>query len=395
MSTSQRITPAQELPAAPPYGVSTIAELLPSAAAVLDVPGYENTLGLPVASRICVVMIDGLGKSLLKSRGGHAPFLRKALENSLTLQAPFPSTTAASLASLGTGLPPGTHGIVGYDAVDPIKRRTVNQLGGWPKDLDPLAWQPHKTVFERATESGVHTATVSMSQFKDSSLTKAALRGTSFIEANTTHARIRATTEVLEANPRSLVYCYFNELDKAGHRYGKDSLEWGHALEEIDSLIRTLAARVPNGTLLLLTGDHGMVDVPEKWRIDYSQYPELINGVELTAGEPRAVQLHFEAATDDVQRVAVADAWRENFGTKAWVLTRTEAIERGLFGEVSEQVSERIGDLLILAAEDVAFLDGRRVNPAAFTMIGQHGSMTRAEREIPLLTLVAPKSKKK
>lgn len=391
MSTKQ--VPAQELPAPPPYGAKTIAELMPSAAAALGVEGYANTLGLPAASRICILMIDGLGKSLLKSRGGHAPFLRKLMDNSQTLQAPFPSTTAASLASLGTGLAPGQHGIVGYDTVDPERRRVVNQLGGWPKDLDPLTWQPHETVFERASAQGVHTATVSMSQFKESALTKAALRGTHFTEANGPHARVRAAAEILAAKPRSLVYCYWNELDKAGHRYGKDSLEWGHALEEIDSLVRTLASRVPAGTLLLLTADHGMVDVPESWRIDYSEYPELIAGVELTAGEPRAAQLHFAVETGPEQRVAVADAWRERFGTKAWILTRDEAIDHGLFGEVADSVRGRIGDLLILAAEDVAFLDGRRVNPAAFSMVGQHGSLTRAEREIPLLTLASPKNK--
>ncbi|GAA1495800.1 alkaline phosphatase family protein [Paeniglutamicibacter kerguelensis] len=394
MVTSTRLTPALELPPPPPYGSKTIAELLPSAAAALGVEGFENTLGLPAASRVCVVMVDGLGKGLLKARGGHAPFLRKLTENSQTLQSPFPSTTATSLTSLGTGLAPGAHGIVGYDSVDPAGRRVVNQLSGWPADLDPVAWQPHETVFERAAAQGVHTATVSMAQFQDSALTRAALRGTEFTEANGPHARVRAAAEILAANPRTLLYCYWNELDKAGHRYGKDSLEWGHALEEVDSLMRTLASRVPAGTLLLLTGDHGMVDVPEKWRVDYSEYPELVAGVELTAGEPRAVQLHFAVNTTDAQRAAVADAWRENFGSKAWVLTREQAIDHGLFGRVDDSVRERIGDLLILAAEDVAFLDGRRVNPAAFTMIGQHGSMTRAEREIPLLTLASPKARK-
>nr|WP_254456260.1 nucleotide pyrophosphatase/phosphodiesterase family protein [Paeniglutamicibacter quisquiliarum] len=382
------------MPAAPPYGSRTIAELLPSAAAALGVEGFENALGLPAANRIAVVMVDGLGKALLKARGGHAPFLRKLMENSQTLLASFPSTTAASLTSMGTGLPPGQHGVVGYDVVDPVRRRVVNQLGGWPRDLDPVSWQPHPTVFERAEAAGVHTATVSLSQFKDSALTKAALRGPVFTAAESPHARVRATCEILAANPRSLVYCYFNELDKAGHRYGKDSAQWGNALEDLDSVMRTLAARVPAGTLLLLTADHGMVDVDEQWRIDYSEFPELVDGVELTAGEPRGVQLHFASQTPPAQREAVAEAWRERFGAKAWVLGRDEAIDLGLFGPVDDAVRERIGDLLILAAEEIAFLDGRRVKPAAFTMIGQHGSLTRAECEVPLLTLARPGSRK-
>lgn len=390
MATNSKNIPATALPAAPPYGSKSIAELLPSAAAALGVPGFENPLSLPSANRICVVMVDGLGKALLRSRGGHAPFLRKLMENSQTLAAAFPSTTAASLASFGTGLPPGQHGLVGYDAVDPQRRRVVNQLGGWPKDLDPLAWQPHATVFERAAAHGVHTATVSLGQFKDSALTSAALRGTEFIPAESTHARVRTTCETLAEHRRALVYCYFNELDKAGHRHGKGSAQWGNALEDLDSAMRTLAARVPPGTLLLLTADHGMVDIDEKWRIDYSQFPELVEGVELTAGEPRAVQLHFHPGCSAATREGVAQAWRERFGTKAWVLGRDEAIAHGLFGEVDAAVRERIGDLLVLAAEDIAFMDGRRVNPSAFLMVGQHGSLTRAECEVPLLTLVRP-----
>ncbi|QXQ11596.1 alkaline phosphatase family protein [Paeniglutamicibacter sp. Y32M11] len=395
MATITRKTPSAPLPAAPAYGTKTIAELLPSAAAALGVPGFDNILGLPVANRICVVMVDGLGKALLKARGGHAPFLRKLMENAATLQSPFPSTTAASLASLGTGLAPGLHGVVGYDVVDPEKRRVVNQLGGWPKDLNAHTWQPNQTVFERVAAAGVHTATVSLNKFKDSALTQAALRGTQFTAAESPHARVRTTCEVLAANPRSLVYAYWNELDRAGHRFGKDSSQWGNALEDLDLMMRTLAARVPAGTLLLLTADHGMVDVEENWRIDYSQFPELVAGVELTAGEPRGVQLHFHAQTSAQKREGVAEAWRERFGSKAWVLSREEAITHGLFGEVATAVRERIGDLLILAAEDIAFLDGRRVNPAAFTMVGQHGSMTRAECEIPLLTLARPITKKK
>ncbi|GAA4369630.1 alkaline phosphatase family protein [Paeniglutamicibacter cryotolerans] len=383
--------PAMDLPPAPPYGGATLDQVLPSAAAVLGVPGFENTLGLPAARRICVVMADGLGKSLLKSRGGHAPFLRQKLDGSRTLQAAFPTTTAVSLASFGTGLPPGRHGLVGYDVLDPERRRLVNQLGNWPEDLDPLSWQPHPTVFEAAVDHGIHVSTVSLPQFAGSRLTRAALRGGDFVQASSPQARVRSATEILAKHPSALMYCYWNELDKAGHRFGAGSRQWGEALEDLDSSMKTLAARVPAGTLLLLTADHGMVDVAQQHRIDYSQFPELLQGVEVTAGEPRGVQLHFAAEADAQTRTRVADAWRARFGKKAWVLDREAAIEHGLFGAVDDAVRPRIGDLLVLAADEVAFYDGRRAKPESFNMVGQHGSLTRAEREVPLLTLVAPR----
>ncbi|MGJ9402394.1 alkaline phosphatase family protein [Arthrobacter sp. KK5.5] len=389
MTSANGPVPSQPLPAAPRYGSASLAELFPSAAAVLGVPGYTNVLGLPEARRVCIVMADGLGKSLLASRGGHAPFLRQRMKGAATLDAAFPTTTAASLASLGTGLPPGRHGIVGYDAVDPARRRTVNMLGGWPTDLDPASWQPHRTVLEAAAEH-VHVSTVSLPQFADSSLTAAALRGGEFRPARSAQARVREASETLARHERILMYCYWNELDKAGHRYGSSSRQWGEELEELDAAMRTLAGRLPPGTLLLLTADHGMVDVPEAQRYDYSAFPELVEGVDLTAGEPRAVQLHVDPDAPAGTRDRLVASWRAAFGTKAWVLTRDEAVDHGLFGDVDESVLPRIGDVIVLPAQPMAFFDGRRVAPQAFAMVGQHGSLTRAEREVPLLTLASP-----
>lgn len=388
-ATGPRLEPAEPLPAAPRYGTADLSALMPSAAAALGVPGYTNVLGLPKARRVCVVMADGLGKSLLKARSGHAPFLRSAMANSRTLDAAFPTTTAASLSSLGTGMVPGRHGIVGYDVVDPAVPRVVNMLGAWPEDLDPAEWQPYPTVLADVAEH-LYVATASLPRFKDSALTRASLSGGEFLPAGTPQARVRAAVEALEAHDRALVYCYWNELDKAGHRFGSDSTQWVSELEELDANMRTLARRVPSGTLVLLVADHGMVDVRREARIDYSQYPELLEGIALTAGEPRAVQLHFEPDATEETRAAVILRWKEAFGAKAWVITRDEAIDRGYFGAVDERVRSRIGDVLVLASGELALYDGRRSSAQAMEMVGQHGSMTRAEREVPLLVLAAP-----
>lgn len=379
--------PATALPAPAPYGTQTLAEVLPSAAHALGVPGFQNPLGLKSTRRVNVVMIDGLGWNQLKSNIAHAPFLRRLFDKAQRLSVGFPSTTATSLSSLGTGLAPGAHGMLGYDVIDPERRRTVNQLGGWPADLDPLAWQPNRTVFEQVADAGVHTASVSLALFENSALTRAALRGPQFVAATSLAARSRATTEVFDAHRHALVYTYFNELDKAGHKYGVDSDQWRQTLEELDYTLKTMVSRLPAQTSVLITGDHGMVDVPASQRIDYSREPELIEGVELTSGEPRGVQLSFAAATSDAVRARVREAWQRRYGTKAWVLTRQEAIQHGLFGPMRDAVAERLGDLMILAAESIAFYDGRRVNPKAFEMVGQHGSLTTAERLVPLLQL--------
>lgn len=380
---------AEPLPKAPGYGRSSVAEVLTSAAAALQVPGFANTLGLPAARRICVVMVDGLGRSLLKQRAGHAPYLRSLLESGRTLSAAFPTTTAASLASLGTGLPPGQHGMVGYDVLDPGQDKVVNMLGNWDPGVDPKLWQPFPTVLERAAEH-LPVATVSLPRFGGSAMTRAALRGGSFVGGTGIHARVQAAAETLASEKRMLMYFYFNELDKAGHRYGAQSSEWGGTLEEIDSALKRLSARVPPDTLVLLTGDHGMVDTAVQDRIDFSADPLLVDGVRHTAGEPRMVHLYLEPDAPAGTLDRLASAWRSAYGTKAWILTRAEAIDAGLFGPVRPEVLPRIGDLLVAAREPIALYDLRRTNPSALQMVGQHGSLTRAEREVPLLTLAQP-----
>lgn len=381
------------MPAAPAYGERSIAEVLSSAAASLGVPGLENRLNLPAAKHVCVVLADGLGRQLLKQKSAHTPFLRSVLQAGqgpvpVALDAAFPTTTAASLASFGTGLPAGQHGMVGYDVLDPDQDRVVNMLGNWDDGVDPEIWQPMPTVFERAA-GHVDVSTVGLPRFSDSAMTRAALRGGRFLAGNTSHARTAAAAEAMAGAESSLMYFYVHELDKAGHRHGSQSAQWEHQLEELDATVGRLNASLPAGTTVLVTGDHGMLDVPESQRIDYSTDAALIAGVRHTAGEPRMVHLYLEDGTDDDGRVRLIDAWRARFGDRIWAFTREEAVAAGLFGDVRGPVAPRIGDVMIAARDALAFYDTRRVQARALEVVGQHGSLTKAEREVPLLSFRA------
>jgi hypothetical protein len=388
---------APVLPAAPAYGHRSVADVLSSAAASLGVDGFENRLGLPPAKRICVVLADGLGRSLLKQKSAHTPFLRGVMQRGqgdvpVWIDSAFPSTTAASLASLGTGLAPGQHGLVGYDVLDPSQDKVVNMLGNWDAGVDPQDWQPFPTILERAAEH-VDVTTVSLPQFGDSPMTRAALRGGTFISGITSHARTAAAAEAMAASDSSLMYFYVNDLDKAGHRHGSQSPEWEHQLEELDATVKRLDSALPAGTTVLLTADHGMLDVAEGQRIDYSEDPALVAGVRHTAGEPRMLHLYLEEEAaprgTGTARQRLLDAWRSRFGERIWAFTREEAIGAGLFGPVRPGVEQRIGDVMIAARDAVAFYDTRRVRPTAMEVVGQHGSLTKAEREVPLLCFQA------
>jgi predicted AlkP superfamily pyrophosphatase or phosphodiesterase len=171
-------------------------------------------------------------------------------------------------------------------------------------------------------------------------------------------------------------------LDLIGHIHGCRSEAWRLQLELIDSGARLLADRLPAGTRLLVTADHGMLDVPEQAKIDYDSDPTLENGIELLAGESRVRYLHVVPGELD----AVRSRWVEVVGDRMAVLTRDEAIGYGWFGPaVSEAARGRIGDLIAVSVSDVAVVR-RKAESRNATLIGHHGALTEAELLVPLLS---------
>ncbi|WP_294181227.1 alkaline phosphatase family protein [uncultured Schumannella sp.] len=326
-----------------------------------------------------VVLVDGLGAEGLTAHRGHARTLAAHLDRDPPIDSGIPSTTAAALASLMTGTRPGEHGMVGYSVLDPTSDRVVNQLTGWgPGALDPESWQRSRTVFERAHEFGIESVAIGRERYRDSGFSAAVLRGAEFRAGATIEDRVDvAMRELRRPGPR-LIYLYVPELDAAGHAKGMASAEWTSALETLDAALAPLVAGLSSSQGVLVTADHGMLDIPsEAHRI---VAPELLTGVRHVAGEPRGLQLHLEPGVD---ADTVAEAWRTHEGPRAWVATRAEAIAAGWFGPVDAEVEPRFGDVFVFARRPIAYYvdpeDGGR------GMVGQHGSLTSTERSIPLL----------
>ena len=358
----------------------SLADVLPAAAVALGAPQREVAWRLPEARRVCVVLVDGLGERMLAARGGHAPRLRAMGEAGRVLAAGYPSTTATSLASLGTGLLAGGHGLVGYQVRDPGTGRLFNELA-WEGGPDPRRWQSAPTVFEHLVGSGVEVTRVGPGTFDGSGLTEAALRGGRYRAASSLGARVQASLEALRAAPRALVYLYWGDLDRAGHTSGWASEAWVQELEQVDAAVAELAAGLPADALLAVTGDHGMVDVPADARWDVAADPELAAGVQLTGGEPRAPMLYCEpgAAAD------VAATWRERLRGRMTVLLREEAVEAGWFGPVADHVLPRIGDVVAAATAPVSVHDSRVQRALLMDLVGMHGALTDEEVRVPLL----------
>lgn len=366
-----------------------------------------------------VVLVDGLGLELLRERRGHTPTLRSWLADaepfgSGLLSAPsgpgpaartcVPSTTAAALTTLGTGALPGVTGMVGYSVRNPLlPTPAAGDVPNGDDDLclitwegrapDPRAWQDVPTVFQRlepdpaltrdATgQSAPLAVSVGPARFSGSGLTEAGLRGTRHLAADRLEDRPGLAVSALRRGT-PLVYLYVGELDHAGHGHGWRSQEWLRELERLDAAMAELVRRVPRGTRIVLTADHGMVDTDAEHRVTVTDHPGLTGDVAGIAGEPRMAQLYVPGGDPDLA-LEVATRWREHLGERAaWVGTRAEA--DALLGPVSPRTETVLGDVLVAMAGTWVVTDPRVHSESAIAMPGVHGSITPAETTIPLL----------
>ena len=369
-------------PVLPAYGSASLVDLMPSIGAHLRVGGCpDDVLGLPGAQRYVVFLVDGLGWNLLRRHVRDAPFLASLLGDGRAITAAVPSTTATSLTSLGTGLPPGGHGIVGYTSRVPSTGEILNALT-WESDLVARAYQPRPTFFERAAASGVSVSSVALERFARTGLTEAALRGAAFVpfeDEKDEETRIELIARAAAQGARSLVYAYERELDHCGHVKGSDSQAWLAQLVRVDAMCARLRDALPDEVVLVVTGDHGMVDVPREHQVVVEDEPELGAGVSALAGEGRFRQVYV----DDGPADPVARRWQDRLGERAWVRTRDEAIEEGWFGVVEDDLRERYGHVLVAMTGDHAVMT--RQIPRELELVGMHGSLTAAEMLVPLL----------
>jgi hypothetical protein len=362
----------------------SLADVLPSCLAALQ--STDNRMALPRAERVVVILVDGLGAASIKARAGHARTLAGALNSATTVDSGFPTTTAAALATLTTGALPGQTGMVGYSVLDAAHDRLVNQLSGWDAGLDPLTWQRKPTVFETASASGLQAVAIGPARYSDSGFTHAVLRGATYRAAASIQDRFDSAAEWLRApGAPGIAYVYVPELDSIAHAKGWESVAWTERLETLDGVVRGFASGLRRGEGVILTADHGVIDVPAGSHVLVDGDPELVRGVRFVGGEPRCLQLYFEPGLTASERDGLVERWRESESDRSWVATKAEAIDAGWFGEVDPVVMPRIGDLLVAARKNIAYYDTRTAKHGSRDMIGQHGSWSPAERQVPML----------
>jgi predicted AlkP superfamily pyrophosphatase or phosphodiesterase len=324
------------------------------------------------ARQVVLLTLDGLGWEQLSTRPHLAPTLCSMVGGPITTVAP--STTATALTSLTTGEPPARHGVVGYrvrvggnDVLNVLRWRVPS---GDARELVPPREFQGIEPFE-----GIRPPVITRAEFSETGFTAAHLAGVRLYGWRMPSTLVTLVRRLL-ADGEAFVYAYYDGIDKVAHEYGIGDA-YDDEVVATDRLVTELLGVLPPGACLVVTSDHGQVDVGDRIVPLTSEVMEVTS---LLSGEGRFRWLHARPGLEG----RLAETARSLYGTQAWVREREEAVAEGWFGgPLSSDATTRLGDVVLAPHEPVAYLDPADVGEVKLR--SRHGSLTSAEMLVPLL----------
>jgi hypothetical protein len=368
-------------PFLPDYAGACLTNLVPALLAGPDhSPDWLPELARG-ANQVVLLVIDGLGWEQLQDRASIAPTLAGAALTGGAITSVAPTTTATALTSIVTGRTPSDHGVLGYrlavadDEVLNVLRWQVGSKS--PRDarqsIPAAKFQP----FPPFPGASAPVPVVSRAEFGGTGFTAVHLGDSPLCGYRVLSTMVVDTRRLLAEGP-AFVYGYYDGIDKVAHAHGLGE-HYDAELEAVDRLVAEIAASLPDGAVLVVTADHGQVDVGSHVVLPGK---EIMSGVRFISGEGRFRWLHAKpGAAKDL--LAVAD---ELYGETTWVRSRDELFEGNWFGgPPREGVASRLGDVALVPHAPVAFLDP--ADTGETRLAARHGSLTSAEMLVPLLCL--------
>ncbi|MDG6222026.1 MAG: alkaline phosphatase family protein [Candidatus Bathyarchaeota archaeon] len=384
---------------------------------ILDLFGVNHDLSkLPFdlntevegVNKVVLFVLDGFGYNQFLRYHNEQKFLASLAKKSevFPLTSIFPSQTTNALTTLNTGLTPQEHGLFEYyiyikevDRIvntlrfEPLGSRVRNELleNGFSPDI---LFHGH-TIQSKLKEAGIKSFTHIYASYAYSHYSRLLFEDSTFIPSLKSSDLIVTLKKKLEEETGpAYFFVHLSNLDTISHEYGPKSYEYGAELSAISylmnkELIEKIDPKTAKETLILLTADHGGVNIVPKDTTYLNGFPDIMNNLQkgssgntiLPTGSARDVFLHVQPE----KLVETQDLLRKKIGDKAKVVETKDAINNGLFGRgnVGSQFIDRAGNLLILpyGNETVWFEHFKDIK---YNPIGQHGGLNAEEMVVPL-----------
>ena len=368
---------------------------------------YNDHVDLDGINKVVVAALDGFGYRLWTDSGKDKGFFARIAKDGLLMPitSVFPSTTAAAITTINTGLTPLEHGLpewvlymreigmiintLPFSAYMSEKYTSLVDLG-----VDSRILYDGRTIYEKLSEEDVTSHTITARGISESAYTRLIKRGSissPFIRPSDAVIKLR---HILESERgRTYVNIYMDDIDATTHNYGPFTEESRGEIDSISNIFKTqlldkIGKKAAKETLVIVTADHGHTSVdPSKTAFmnDDKKLEGFLASDKgskiLPTGSPRGVFLHINKEDIDEAHWHLS----EKFKGVAKVVKSKDAIEQGLFGtgKTHKKFLERAGDLLILPKDHEAIwyehIRGRKPH-----YLGVHGGLSKNEMLIPL-----------
>ena len=360
------------------------------------------------SDKILLFLVDGLGYSQWLRSSEDREFFDIFSQKGrvLPITTVFPSTTAAALTTMSSGLTPQEHGlhewVVYFREIDMIVNTLpFSALGEEGQDkllevgVDPRILYSGETVYQTLKKAGVKSFTYINTRYADSCYSRIASKGSTtipFLGYSDMAVNLRKSLEQ-EKGP-AYFFVYLGHLDSIEHKYGPDSDQCFAELSLLSfilkgELLKKVDRQTAGETAVLITSDHGQLGVSPRETVYLNRYRKLVSSFQkgrkgrpiLPTGSPRDVFLHIEPS----ELGEIYDYLGKKLGKIAKIMKTDEAIEAGLFGtgKPKKEFYDRVGDLLVLPYGNntvwYEHLKGKR-----FDSLGHHGGLSEAEMLVPL-----------
>jgi len=375
--------PTPAAPRLPDYSGACIANLVPRiVTGTATMPDGHDWIPEVAehARQIVLLVVDGLGWEQLRARSRLAPTLSAGAGIDRAITSIAPTTTAAALTSITTGRPPADHGILGY------------RLAHGDQILNMLRWTLGSGLETDARRSVPVRRFQPLAPFPGSSgpvavVSKVDFGGTGFTAAHLgdsplhdyrvpSSLAVEVAARLAAGDP--FVYAYYDGIDKVAHAHGFGA-HYDAELVAVDGVVAAVVEVLPPGAVLLVTADHGQIEVGSRVELLGS---DAMGMVDFFSGEGRFRWLHARpGAADDLLALCA-----ERYGDTTWVRSRDQLEADGWFGgPLGDGFPARLGDVALIPFAPIAFVDPSDTGENRLAC--RHGSLTTDELLVPLVAL--------
>lgn len=392
----------------PDYVSGSIANIPATVARLLKtpfdgLPPLRSKLWEPYedrTKRVVILLIDSMGWDMFHSQQAviSSKLLNGAMINKIT--SVFPSTTVAALSSLWTGAAPAQHGMVGLRLFFPDQAVLTSMIrfspafGNYPEALVNAGVDPEDFLAVEGLGQQLAKAGIPSFAFKSYDILRGPLstmfdRGVKeqygFVSSADLFVRLRHFLEQTAGQP-SYTFAYWPAVDTISHVHGPDHESVGAEIRSIfhlieQELVASLSSTAREGTLLIITADHGHVPVSLERAIIIDEVPAVADMLLMKpAGEPRVPYLYARQGASE----ALLAKLKTHFGGELVAESSATLLNAGLFGPLphSSEATHRLGDIVLIAKDNYIILTKPDLNRAN-RYKGLHGGLTATEMEVP------------